>query len=280
MVKTGLIYSLAITNASELQRILISGILDDAGVAAIEEEGELIRIYHEEQSFIDEKKSLLLSSFDWLAEDQAVVASMPNENWNKKWESSFEPIVVDGVCTVKASFHDIDISTPHAITINPELAFGTGHHETTYQMMSQMSELSFNDKRVLDYGCGTGILAILAYQMGARDIDAIDYDPQAMECAADCLSLNDVQGINLFTGELDLLSHKTYDVILANINRKVLLDSADTLYNMQSHAGVLLLSGILKSDENIVLTAYKSAGYMLTNQVQKGEWLCLKLIKM
>ncbi|MFT6810348.1 MAG: ribosomal protein L11 methyltransferase [Saprospiraceae bacterium] len=280
MVKNGLIYSLTISNASELERILICGILDDTGVEAIEEEGELIRIYHEEQSFIDERRDLLLSSFDWLSEDHAIVASIPNENWNKKWESSFEPIIVDDFCTIRASFHKIKIDTPYEITINPELAFGTGHHETTYQMMAAMKKLSFADKKVLDYGCGTGILAILAHLLGAGDIDAIDYDAQAIDCAQDCLSLNTVDDIQLYTGELELLSHKDYDIILANINRKVLLESAKTLYKMQSHSGVLLLSGILKSDENIVLTAYKSTGYTLTDQLQRGEWLCLKLMKM
>jgi len=280
MDKVDVIYQLEVRKLSDVQPILISAILDDAGVEAIEEVNDSIFIYHNEESFIKDRQDLLLSTFDWLDKDQIRINTIPNENWNKKWESSFEPIIVDNFCTIKASFHEITIETRYVITINPELAFGTGHHETTYQMMDAMKELSYDDMRVLDYGCGTGILAILASLLGAKKIDGIDYDAQAIDCAADCLELNGVNDITLYTGELEMLSKREYDIILANINRKVLLESAETLYDMQSHAGILLLSGILHSDFELVKSTYTSAGYMLTNRQQKGEWLCLKLMKM
>ncbi len=280
MVSKELVYRLEVSNLSELQSVLVSAILDDSGVAAIEEVDDRILIYHNEESYIKERKDLLLSTFDWLKPKEVQITSQPNENWNEKWESSFEPIIVEDFCTIRASFHKIRIDTPFEITINPELAFGTGHHETTYQMMAAMKKLSFTDKKVLDFGCGTGILAILARLLGAGDIDAIDYDAQAIDCAGDCLSLNSVDDIQLYTGELGLLSHKEYDIILANINRKVLLESAKALYKMQGHSGILLLSGILSSDFELIETTYTSAGYMLTDRTQKGEWLCLKMMKM
>ena len=142
-----------------------------------------------------------------------------------------------------------------------------------------MSGLDLSDLSVLDYGCGTGVLAILAHKMGARDILAIDNDDQAIECARDCCTKNEVDTITLLVADIPQLSHSHYDVILANINRNVLMDRSKEIARRQKSGGILVLSGMMLKDENMVLEAYKSLGYRSDNVLYRGEWVSLLLIK-
>jgi ribosomal protein L11 methyltransferase len=159
----------------------------------------------------------------------------------------------------------------HEIIINPELAFGTGHHETTYMMIDQMQEMDFKDKSVFDYGCGTAILAILAERIGAKPIYGIDIDEQAIKCAHDCLRLNDANYIRLDAGTIEDVQD-TYDIILANINRNVLISTAEAIKALVAQDGLILLSGILREDLEMVLGKYQETGFSLKKTVKKGEW--------
>lgn len=279
-IKEGLVYELHISGLSEEHLDLTAAILGHLEVEAIEQLERGLVIYHTDESFIDDIQSQLGTLAPWLEADQLSRKERQNENWNKSWESSFDPIIIDDFCTVKATFHNIENTTKHSITIDPEMAFGTGHHETTYAMIQMMERLDFTDKDVMDYGTGTAILAILAEQLGAKHIFAFDYDEVATECAIRCVGLNNCNKIICDTAEItqtDVLVQ--YDIILANINRHVLLTTAHEVYARQKASGELLLSGILEGDFDLVLEKYESVGYQLKDKIQRGEWLCLKMAK-
>ncbi len=197
-----------------------------------------------------------------------------NENWNAVWESNFDSIIIGDV-GIRAEFHD-PLDVPHEILIKPQMAFGTGHHETTHMMIDKMTTLDFNSKSVFDYGCGTGILAVLAAKLGASNILAIDIQKEAIENTNEHILLNDLNpGIfSLFQSDIEFVSDQKFDVILANINRHILLSKVKDIKAHLASDGVLLMSGILQSDEKLVLSTYGGEGFVLKSSVQKGEW-CL-----
>lgn len=279
-IKSGLVYELHIDGLSDEHIDLTTGILGYLEVEAIEMLDSGLVIYHSDLSFIEHIEKQLELLAPWLISSQLSRSQRQNENWNKSWESSFDPIVIDDFCTVRATFHEIEIDTDHVITIDPEMAFGTGHHETTYAMIKMMQRIDFIDRTVMDYGTGTAILAILAEQRGARDIFAFDYDEVAIECAERCVKLNNCSKITCVTAVMaDTDPTLQYDIILANINRHVLLTTVAGVYQRQKPEGSLLLSGILTQDKELVVEKYESLGYRLYEQIQRGEWLCLHFKK-
>jgi len=199
------------------------------------------------------------------------------QNWNALWEANFEPVVVDIFCVVRAEFHEKPENVQYDIVINQKMAFGTGHHETTYMMMAAMKELEIKGKSIFDYGCGTGILAVLASKMGSGPIDAIDIEEESFENTLENASLNAVNNITVACSDLEQFEAKKYDIILANINRNVLLNSAQKLYNRLLPGGVLLISGILDVDEKLVSDQYLSAGFLIINVNSRGYWKCITL---
>lgn len=198
-------------------------------------------------------------------------------NWNAEWEANFTPVVIDQFCVIRADFHPADPTITHDIIINPKMAFGTGHHETTHMMVSEMAKLDHKSKRVLDYGCGTGVLAILASRLEASSIDAIDIEEESYLNTIENSTTNQVTNITPYHGTLDLLLASRYEVILANINRQVLLDSASDLAKMLEPDGSLLLSGILVEDVQKITDAYAHAGLAVISHKQRGNWMCLTL---
>ena len=273
-------YELHISNLSYDQAGIVAAVLDDLNVAAIEEDNSSLIIYTPDKSFVEHIKLNLLRKLNWLSSDQLVERIKPSKNWNEVWESSFEPIIVDNYCTIRASFHDQNFVSKHIITIDPEMAFGTGHHETTYAMIQAMNQVDFRAKRVLDYGCGTGVLGILAEKEGASNVLAIDYDPIAVECAKKCVNINSCSQTEVIEAELSILKINThFDIILANINRNVLLDNSTNLASLQLSKGILLLSGILQNDETLVVEKYNSNGYILKDRIVNNEWVCLQFVK-
>jgi ribosomal protein L11 methyltransferase len=202
------------------------------------------------------------------------VENLPEENWNIQWESHFSPISVNDFCYVRADFHPPVTGFKHELVITPRMAFGTGHHETTYMMMEAMENIPFKDTFVFDFGCGTGILAILAVKLGAKKVIALDIEEPAVENAIDNAKLNGVgDKIDVFAGDLNAVSLSGQDVILANINRNVILDELPTLKNQLSTSGLLLISGILWSDWDLIMDKASSQGLNLVSKNQKGDWM-------
>lgn len=205
------------------------------------------------------------------------VSEIEQENWNEQWEKNFEPINVDNQCVVRAPFHDKpDIAFD--IVITPKMSFGTGHHETTHMMLQLGLTLDFKDKSVLDMGCGTGVLAILAAMKGARSVDAIDIDNWSYLNAMENVSANKCEQINVFEGDANLLTNQNYDIILANINRNILLSDISVYSEHLKKGGVLLLSGFYKEDIALISKECSAHGLSFQENLEKNNWVAAKYV--
>lgn len=197
-------------------------------------------------------------------------------NWNQVWESNFDPVIVDDFVAVRAHFHEPIKEVEWEIIITPKMSFGTGHHATTYMMMQQMREIDFKDKTVFDFGTGTGVLAILAEKLGAKNIAAIDNDSWSIENAAENIERNDCTAIDLKLADTAAMDGK-FDIILANINKNVILENLEVLTKQLSPAGYIVLSGLLIEDEEDILTKSKETGLKFLKRNTRDNWLLLKL---
>ena len=175
------------------------------------------------------------------------------ENWNALWESNFQPIVVDDACYVRATFHESQPSYKYEIVIDPKMSFGTGHHQTTSMMLSYILENNFQDKKVLDMGCGTGILAILASKSGANFILAVDYDEICVDSVKENSELNSITNIEAKLGSKDVIENLKFHTILANINRNILLDQMSTYADNLDQGGELYLSGFYEEEDLFII---------------------------
>lgn len=196
------------------------------------------------------------------------------ENWNATWEKDFEPVIVADFCAVRADFHPIIANVLHEVIITPQMSFGTGHHETTRGMIEMMRGIDFKGKKVLDFGCGTGVLAILSAKLGAKNILGVDIDNNAyVNSCHNCLQ-NKVEHIQILKGDLALTDNQ-YDIILANINRHVILDTLPTLSSKLSQGSPLLISGILHSDMALLEKHLEKASFNIVKSLQNQDWMCI-----
>lgn len=203
---------------------------------------------------------------------------LADQNWNAVWESNFDPVFIDDFCCIRASFHAEAPDFDHEIIIDPRMAFGTGHHETTAMVIKHMRTIDLKNKQVFDYGCGTGVLAILAEQRGAHAVLAIDYDINSSENTEHNVMINKCSKINVQQAELDDLPAQKFDVILANINKNVLKSAVNKLPNFLVNDGVLIMSGILNTDESEMVQLYESQGFIAKQISREGEWIAVKFI--
>jgi ribosomal protein L11 methyltransferase len=204
---------------------------------------------------------------------------IPYQNWNAIWESNFSPIQVGNFVAARAEFHPPTEGVVFDLIINPKMAFGTGHHETTFMMMQFMKTVDFKGKKVLDYGCGTGILAILAAKMGAIALEAVDIEQPSFENTIENCQINGVSNVKTIHGLLSDVPSSDFNVILANINRNVILDSLSDLKNrFGTEGGILLISGFLEEDADMILDAAKANNFVHSATQQKGKWLSMKLV--
>lgn len=201
---------------------------------------------------------------------------VPGQNWNELWESNFHPVVIGDFCGIRADFHPSIENVAHELVINPKMAFGTGHHETTSSVIEIMQGISFEGKSVLDYGCGTGVLAILAGRLGATAIEAVDIEIESYRNTLENSQVNGVAWVNVVHGVLNDVKGKDFDIILANINRNVILDSLGPLYLLLKPGGFLVVSGFIKDDEPLMLEALKGQGLVVLETKQKNNWLAMK----
>lgn len=201
---------------------------------------------------------------------------VPGQNWNELWESNFQPVIVGDFCAVRADFHEPIPDVKWELVINPKMAFGTGHHETTWQCIAALEYLPVQGAKVLDFGCGTGILAILASKLGASELEAIDIEEESYRNTLENAAINDVHNVNARCGILSDVQGRDFDGILANINRNVILDSLPRLAELLRPGGWLLVSGILEQDETIVVETATTAGFKKKKQTQRGNWLCIE----
>lgn len=199
-------------------------------------------------------------------------------NWNSEWEKNFNPIQVDDLVSIRAPFHE-NPDLKYDIVIEPKMSFGTGHHETTHMMVQHLLELDLTNKKTLDMGCGTGILAIFAEMKGAKPIDAIDIDNWCYQNSIENVERNNCSNISVFEGEASLLVNKKYDVIIANINRNILLNDMHTYMNCLNENGTLLLSGFYKEDITIIDAEVSKYNCKLDKTIERNNWVALKYQK-
>jgi ribosomal protein L11 methyltransferase len=194
------------------------------------------------------------------------------QNWNELWESNFEPVQVEDFVGIRASFHQEIKGVEHEIVITPKMSFGTGHHATTYLVMQAMRNLSFKNKTIFDFGTGTGILAILAEKLGAKQIRAIDNDDWCIENATENIAINHCQRIQIEKADTAEMQDK-YEIILANINKHIILANIPFLAQILQKEGTILLSGLLVEDEEDILKACESVGWKFQFTQTKNGWI-------
>ncbi|WP_026705378.1 50S ribosomal protein L11 methyltransferase [Flavobacterium soli] len=198
-------------------------------------------------------------------------------NWNEEWEKNFEPIDVDGKCHVRAPFHP-KTNAEFDIVIEPKMSFGTGHHETTHMMIQHLLETDVRGLKTLDMGCGTAILAILAEMKGAQPIDAIDIDNWCYLNSIENAERNNCRHITVYEGDATILEGKKYDLIIANINRNILLNDMEAYVKCLNKEGILLLSGFYEEDIPFIDASCKEQGLTYVKKFKRNNWVSLKYI--
>ena len=199
-------------------------------------------------------------------------------NWNSEWEKNFNPIQVNELVSIRAPFHE-NPNLKYDIVIEPKMSFGTGHHETTHMMVQHLLNLDLTNKKVLDMGCGTGILAIFAEMKGAKPIDAIDIDNWCYLNSIENVERNNCKEISVFEGEASLLVNKKYDVIIANINRNILLNDMHVYANCLNDNGILLLSGFYQQDIPVIDAEVAKHHLKIDKVIERNNWVALKYKK-
>lgn len=206
------------------------------------------------------------------------VEEIEQVNWNQEWEKNFDPIDVDGRCHVRAPFHE-KTSAEFDIVIEPKMSFGTGHHETTHMMIQHLLDMDVTGMKTLDMGCGTAILAILAEMKGAQPIDAIDIDNWCYLNSIENAERNNCKHISVFEGDAELLKGRQYDLIIANINRNILLADMQQYADCLNANGTLLLSGFYEEDIPAIDDSCTAKGMYFVKKLHRNNWVSLKYVK-
>lgn len=207
------------------------------------------------------------------------IEQIEQQNWNAEWESNFNPVIVEDKCMIRASFHAAPNASMLDIIIDPKMSFGTGHHDTTWLMARELFSLDLKNKTILDMGCGTGVLAIIASKLGGAIISGIDIDEWSIENSNENALNNRCNLIDFQKGNVTLLEGKKFDIILANINRNVLLNDMEAYYTCLNDNGLLLLSGFFENDFNELNQKALSLNYLFEKKEIKNNWCLLKYSK-
>jgi ribosomal protein L11 methyltransferase len=257
----------------ELSDVLIA-FLADAGFEGFEENENQLRAFipsdDPNMSHVQRIADLYGLTF--------TTATIPAKNWNAEWEANFPPVLVDDFCIIRAPFHVSAANVAHEIVITPKMSFGTGHHATTYMMISQMRNIDFVNRAVLDFGTGTGVLAILASKLGASRVTAIDNDAWSIKNAQENFGANGISNINLVHADKPS-GAGSFDVILANITRNVITANFPLITDQLRSPGVLLLSGLIEDDEQAISQVASQHFLELNSVLRKEKWICLEFRK-
>lgn len=257
---------------AERQDVVLA-MLSVMGFDSFMNESDHLLAYIEESSF--EKHAAQIKQY---LNDSALKNThrpMANRNWNALWEASFQPVFVDDFVHIRASFHDMPtLPYEHHIVIDPQMAFGTGHHQTTSMMIACMRDLIQPGMSILDFGCGSGILSILAKKMASCKVVAIDHDVHSVNSTNENARLNDVKLERIIQAGLEVNLAETFDLILANVNRHVIINGLDKFYELLQNDGKLLISGVLESDSHILMQLTRQRNWRLTQQIQQDDWIC------
>lgn len=231
-----------------------------------------LEAYVQESEYNPESIPTIMQQYA-ISDEQIRIERIEPENWNEQWESNFEPVELDQSIRIRAPFHQPDPRFKTELIIQPKNTFGTGHHETTCNMLALMESVQFQHKTVLDFGTGTGILAIQAKLKGAENIDAIDIDPWCLDNVLENEELNGVAGIHVACSDLpSFVSQHLYDIVLANINRNILLDNFAALHARMKPQSEMLISGFYASDLPVLQEALSHFGFDCKQQLVRNNW--------
>lgn len=259
-------------NSSEESEILVAQ-LSENKYYAFEEEENWLCAYVIQEDFDEKKLKEILPEGTRFTR-----RIIEEENWNQQWESEVKPVVVKGFVAIRPSFHKAVENVKHDLIITPKMSFGTGHHATTFLMIEMMESIDFNNKTVIDFGTGTGVLAILAEKCGASEIIALDNHDWSIENAQENIVANNCERIILQKKE-DLSGIKPVDIVLSNINLNVIKDASKLLSSTVKKAGLLLVSGFFISDEFEIENVFHNAGFFKIKSAHLGDWVSVLLEK-
>jgi ribosomal protein L11 methyltransferase len=263
-------YQIEITAADEALRDTLVAQLAAIGFEAFEELPETLKAFIPAKEFDQTALDSVLNGLPYQATE------IEKQNWNQLWESNFEPVQVEDFVGIRASFHEPIKGVEQEIVITPKMSFGTGHHATTYLVMQAMRNILWTGKTVFDFGTGTGILAILAEKLGAEKILAIDNDDWCIENATENIEINGCTKIVISKAESAELDSR-FDIILANINKHIILANIPYLGIALQKDGLILLSGLLEEDESDILMACQSAGWKHQFTNKRNGWIVIQL---
>ena len=272
-----------ITPFSEENAEILTAEISELPYESFTVEEPCLKCYIQKELYDQQALKVLLNGIDDYGFEVEYSSNlMPAVNWNAVWESQFTPIIVDGLCTIKASFHEGLRRTRYNITIDPKMAFGTGHHQTTYMMCRALlqNEEAVRGKVVMDMGCGTAVLAILAAKMKASRVYGVDIDAVAAISAYDNARKNRVGKVmETYCGDASLLQRNSYDVLLANINRNILLQDIPTYALSLRKNGLLFVSGFYMEDMPMIIGMAQNSGLEYAGHDSVDNWCCIKFIK-
>ncbi|MDQ2720029.1 MAG: 50S ribosomal protein L11 methyltransferase [Bacteroidota bacterium] len=259
--------------SDEEAEILIAD-LSDIQFYAFEQEENLLIAYIKEEDVDEEKlKEILVNDKHFKK------TIIKNENWNQQWESELKPVVINDFVAIRAFFHEPVKNVKHELLITPKMSFGTGHHATTFLMIEQSQNIDFRDKTVIDFGTGTGVLAILAEKLGAFKVLAIDYDEWSINNALENIRANDCKNISVEKRD-DLSGLSQVDIMLANINRNVLTEKAESIIFLLKKGSFLLTSGFLAKDEAAIENLFAAKQFIKKCVMKRDDWLSVLFQKL
>lgn len=265
-----LYYKLTIQFPESEERDILIAQLSELGAEGFEEQKDELIVFVPEKDY---DKAAFAEAIQQPWTDEAIAP----KNWNAEWESNFDPVVVDDFCAVRAHFHREFPEVQHEILITPKMSFGTGHHATTRLMMERMREMDFGGKEVFDFGTGTGVLAILAEKLGAASVLATDNDSWSIENAQENCETNKSGKVKVSDIDIEAIQKEAgFDIVLANINRNILLQYMNTLYRLVKPGGILLMSGLLCEDESVIRDAATTAGFVQGPMHTRNNWICIR----
>jgi len=264
----------------EIVNSILSATIGDIGFESFEETEEGTVAYISENLFDEQELKNVLADFPVEAKISYTFKEVEEKNWNEEWEKNyFKPLIIDDKCIIQSTFHKEPAVYEYNILIDPKMAFGTGHHQTTKLIIREILKMDLKGKSVLDMGCGTAVLAILASMRGADPVLAIDIDEWAYDNAIENLQLNNINNVEVKIGGAELLGGQMFDVILANINRNILLNDIHKYASVLNNGGELYMSGFYTEDIPSITQECKRYGLEFIHNTEDNNWTAVKFIK-
>jgi len=268
------------TAIADYQQDLLIAALADIGFDTFEDTANGFNAFIVDDQYNETNLNEALMSFGDELQYTYTVEAIASKNWNEEWEKNFSPLVINEDCYVRATFHEQQAQYRHEIVIDPKMAFGTGHHQTTTMMMLYILATEMHGKTILDMGAGTGILGILAAKRGAKTITAIDNDDVCYRSAIENAALNKVDNLTLLCGSKEAIPSQNFDIILANINRNILLDQIESYANVLVKDGLIFFSGFYEiPDLDMIKNHCAKFGLIYVDHQKNGEWVAAQFKK-